>query len=166
MHRKAKGSWSAAAVFLCICYAACAQTTDSTVEKGRQVFTRHKGAVVTVQLVIKQQFAMGGRGSRESEERSEATGTMIDPMGLTVMALSAIDPSRLYRNMMAAQGMQDSDFKMESEVTSVKILLEDGTELNAQVILRDADLDLAFVRPTERPDEPRPLPVPNSGNPK
>ena len=130
--------------------------SESPAAKGRKVFERHKSAVVTVQLVIKQQFSMGGQGSRESEEKTEVTGTMIDPSGLTVTALSGIDPSRIYRDMMAARGMDGADFKMESEVTSAKILLEDGTELDARVLLRDSDLDLAFVRPTAPPESPLP----------
>jgi hypothetical protein len=42
----------------------------------------------------------------------------------------------------------------QSEVISAKIVLEDGKELPASVVLRDPDLDLAFVRPDEKPAEP------------
>jgi S1-C subfamily serine protease len=40
---------------------------------------------------------------------------------------------------------------METELTDVKILMDDGTELPSEVVLRDKDLDLAFIRPKVKP---------------
>jgi len=39
-------------------------------------------------------------------------------------------------------------------LSDVKILLDDGTEMPAEVVLRDRDLDLAFIRPKNRPAAP------------
>jgi S1-C subfamily serine protease len=47
-----------------------------------------------------------------------------------------------------------SAYKVESEVTDVKILLDDGTEVPADIVLRDKDLDLAFLRPKTKPASP------------
>jgi S1-C subfamily serine protease len=41
-----------------------------------------------------------------------------------------------------------------SEPSDVKLRLPDGKELPARIVLRDEDLDLAFLRPTTRPDKP------------
>ena len=38
-------------------------------------------------------------------------------------------------------------YKVDAEVSDVKILLEDGTEIASEIVLRDKDLDLAFIRP-------------------
>ena len=38
----------------------------------------------------------------------------------------------------------------------MKILQDDGSEIAAQVVLRDRDLDLAFIRPTVAPTAPMP----------
>ena len=73
---------------------------------------------------------------------------MVDPSGLTVLALSACDPSEMYQRMMAEQGSQ---YKLETEVTDLKILLDDGTELPAEIVLRDKDLDLALSGPRASP---------------
>src|SRR5439155_18021693 len=59
---------------------------------------------------------------------------------LTVLALSACDPSEMYKRMYP-------EYKVEAEVTDVKLLLDDGVELSAEIVLRDKDLDLAFIRP-------------------
>jgi hypothetical protein len=89
--------------------------------------------------------------AKTSETRQEITGTVLDPSGLTVLALSAADPSEMYQRMMAEQSSQ---YKLETEVSDVKILLDDGTELPAEIVLRDKDLDLAFIRPKSKPASP------------
>ncbi len=125
----------------------------STLSKSRQVFEQHKSAVVTIQLVVKSQMSMHGKGGNANEMKQEITGTVMNRDGLIVTSLSAIDPTSVYKAMM---GPGDAGFNMESNVTSASILLEDGTELPARVILRDPDLDLAFIRPLEKPDAPMP----------
>jgi S1-C subfamily serine protease len=44
--------------------------------------------------------------------------------------------------------------KLETEVTDIRILLNDGTELPSEIVLRDKDLDLAFIRPKAKPGSP------------
>jgi hypothetical protein len=44
----------------------------------------------------------------------------------------------------------------DCKVTDLKMILDDGRELPAQVVLRDRDLDLAFIRPVEKPAQPLP----------
>ncbi len=122
--------------------------------QGRAILEKNQKAVVTVQLVIKQKMSMGAMGSHEEESKTEATGCVIDPSGLTVMSLSETDPGSIYESMMSGMGETGENFKMESSVGDVKILLDDGTEVPGQVVLRDKDLDLAFVRPTEAPAAP------------
>jgi hypothetical protein len=155
------------AALLFIVGGATAQTDGDAVIKGREIFDKYKSAVVTVQLVIKQRFSREGMSSQENEEKTEATGTMIDPTGLTVMSLLAVDPTQMYERMATSRGLMDNDFKMTSEATGAKILLEDGTELEARVVLRDADLDLAFVRPAAKPETPLPyIDLNNSSEPQ
>ena len=38
--------------------------------------------------------------------------------------------------------------------SDVKLRLSDGKELPARIVLRDEDLDLAFLRPTTKPEKP------------
>ena len=117
-------------------------------EKGREIFNKNQQAVVTVQVVLKMSYS---GTSKSSETRQEITGTVVDASGLTVLALSTADPSEMYQRMMAEQGSQ---YKLEAEVTDLKILLDDGTELPAEIVLRDKDLDLAFIRPKTKPASP------------
>jgi hypothetical protein len=121
-----------------------AAAADDIAEKGRTLFKKFQRTVVTVQITIKSKISMAGRGGQSNESRQDVTGTVIDPSGLAVLSLSATDPAQLVQNMMPED---DSRFKMETELSDIKMLLEDGTEVPADVVLRDKDLDLAFIRP-------------------
>ena len=142
---------SGVALMLAACLADA--RSDEVAVKGRSILEAHKGSVVTVMLVVKQRITFPGSPSRDRESKSETTGTVISPDGLTVLSLSQTDPSSIMETMMAGSG-RSSGMQMETEIRDVQILLEDGTEVPAEIILRDKDLDMAFARPLEKPTEP------------
>lgn len=123
---------------------ASASRADELAEKGREVFKKNQRAVVTVQLVQKLTFSSGGRSGEAQEVKQDVTGVVVDPSGLTVLALSMTDPTEMYRRMYGDR------YKADLEVSDVKILLEDGAEVPAEIVLRDKDLDLAFIRPKSK----------------
>jgi hypothetical protein len=123
---------------------------DELAEKGRDVFKKNQRTVVTVQLVQKVTYSSSGRAGESQEAKQDITGTVVDPSGLTVLALSSTDPSEMYRRMYGDR------VKVEVEVSDVKILLDDGVEIPAEIVLRDKDLDLAFIRPKVKPTSPMP----------
>ncbi len=120
------------------------------IDQGRQVFQKYSHAVVTVEIAVKTTFMEGGQNSPGREMRRDLTGTVIDPSGLTVLSLSELDPMSMYRRFMPV----DARFKMNTQISDVKLLLSDDTELPAEVVLRDQDLDLAFIRPKTKPAKP------------
>jgi S1-C subfamily serine protease len=137
---------------------------DELAEKGREIFKQNQRAIVTVQLVLKSKFSMRGMGGQSNESKKDATGTVVDPSGLTILSLSGIEPGDMMQSFFGDTGDDDPKFKMETELGDVKILLEDGAELPAEVVLRDKDLDLAFIRPKTKPATPMPsLDLANSG---
>ena len=127
-----------AALVLGVAFACLA---DDLAEKGREVFKKNQRAVVTVQLVQKVTYSSGGRSGEAQEAKQDITGTVVDASGLTVLALSMTDPTEMYRRMYGDR------YKADLEVSDVKILLDDGAEIAAEIVLRDKDLDLAFIRP-------------------
>jgi len=122
---------------------------DEVSDKGREVFKKHQSAIVTVQVVQKITTSSGDRTSEPRETKQDITGTVLDSSGLTVLSLSAADRTEMYRRMYEA-----SRYKIESEIADVKILLEDGTEIPSEIVLRDKDLDLAFIRPKAKVASP------------
>jgi S1-C subfamily serine protease len=125
---------------------------DEGATAGRQILAKYQDAVVIVKLVVKQGMSFGGRDAKQ-EQKTSTTGTVIDPSGLVVVSLSAVDPSTtlstIYGKAMRSQS-SGQEFKFESELMDVKIQTADGTETPAEVVLRDKDLDLAYIRPTEK----------------
>jgi hypothetical protein len=133
-----------------LCLAAVCSGEDAkesaVVEAAKAVVEKHKDAVVEVHLVLKTQQAFGGREGRNYEQKVEANGTVIDPSGLTVISNIGIDPTaRFSMNRREDEPQMD----LATLITDTKIVLADGKEYPAEVVLRDKDLDLAFVRPKE-----------------
>jgi len=127
---------------------------DQAGAQARQVVDKFKDAVVTVRLVIKTTMGGAGAESQPEEQKYDVCGTVIDPSGLTVMSLLQLDPSEMYRRMGGGSRPGEAPPNVESQVSDAKLRLADGTEVAAKVVLRDKDLDLAFLRPTEKLPKP------------
>lgn len=130
---------------------AAVSRADEIASSGRDIFNKHHNAVVTVEVVQKMSFTAPGQPSQSNESKADITGSVVDPSGLTVVALSACDPSDYYRRTM---GERYDQYKFDTEVSEIKILLDDGTEIPSEIVLRDKDLDLAFIRPKSKPASP------------
>ncbi len=133
--------------------AAAPGRADEFADKGRTIFKEHQQAAVTVQILVRSKVARTGMNTRTNEALHGISGTVIDPSGLTVLSLSATDPGEALQRTAAAQ---DPRLKVETELSSIKILRDDSTEVPAEVVLRDKELDLAFIRPKEKPSAPMP----------
>lgn len=116
---------------------------DEIAAKGRAILEANKSAVITVIGTIKISY-----GGKDRESEIEANGTVIAPTGVTVLSLTAVDPGSLYG------APRDGGPKPAVKVTALKMLLEDGAEVPAEIVLRDVELDLAFIRPIEAPATP------------
>lgn len=136
---------------------------------ARDVLKKWQDTVVNVRIVLKTRMAMGGREMTATEETVDAVATVIEPDGLAVMSLSTLNPAGMMNRIMGQAGGGDEKFVMTSEPTDVKIRLANGREIPAKIVLRDEDLDLAFIRPTAKAetsftslalgDEGRPQPL-------
>ncbi|MGC8863173.1 MAG: hypothetical protein ACP5R5_10425 [Armatimonadota bacterium] len=124
--------------------AAC--TADAG-EEARKVIEANKEAVVTVQVVLETKMPYAGESEKE-EKKVSATGTVVDPSGLVVAELSQVDPSAIMSQMEGETG------NYQVNIVDAKIRTEDGTEIPADVVLRDRDLDLVFLRPKKALETP------------
>ena len=120
---------------------------DSEAKVGRDLVKRCADSIVGVEMVVTLKMTLGDRAMPPRENKIDINGTVLNSAGLTVTSLAAIDPRtqlEAMRGMMAAGGrleISDTDYK------EVKLRLADGTEVPARVVLKDGDLDLAFIAP-------------------
>jgi hypothetical protein len=147
----------AAALAVSLWAGAASVRADDTAlqETGRKVLTSCNKAVVTVTVTIKLSMTgeMAGMARlNEQEKKNEISATMIDPSGLAVCSLTALDPTSAMGNLRVNVGGQPQSFRIKADISEAKYRLPDGTEVPARVVLKDEDLDLAFLAP-EKPLE-------------
>lgn len=123
---------------------AYAQTNEDRTA-ARDLLTKRGDAVILVLATLKTRMSVNGReNARDSPVQANAT--VLDGSGLAVMALSVLEPSEAMIRGMASPGQQ---LDLKTETAELRMRLADGREVGARIVLRDADLDLAFLRPLE-----------------
>jgi hypothetical protein len=131
---------------------ASAQSADDRAA-ARDVVTRRGDAVITVLGTLKARMSQAGRDRPAPDQAVQASATVLDGTGLTVVALSTVDPGSILAKNPAFGAAK---MNIETELTDVKLRLADGTEVAGKIVLRDSDLDLLFVRPAAAPEKPLP----------
>lgn len=121
---------------------------------ARDLMKKWQEAIVNVRVVVKMRMSMSGREMQSSDDTIETVGTVIDPGGLTVVALGSINPGAMMTKLMGAGAAAGRGVEIASEPTDVKIRLSDGREIQAVIALRDEDLNLAFIKPKAPPEKP------------
>jgi hypothetical protein len=127
-----------------------ATADDSVPSLARRVFDQNKDSIVKVTGVAQIRLSAAARPGLnlpEREDKVRTDGTVVDANGLVVVSLSAIDPSRLIDGREGNSPMGPIKVDASATIKELEIILGDGTEIPATMVFKDADLDLAFVRP-------------------
>lgn len=99
--------------------------------------------VTWVSVTMRVEISAGGRSMPPQEQKLEAIGTIIANDGLTVLSLSTVDPRAKILSR-----LRTGSASVQVNYTEVLLLMPDGSEVPAQILLKDNDLDLAYVLPT------------------
>ena len=113
----------------------------------RELLKNNAECVTWVSVTAKVEMSVGGRSIPPQEQKLEALGTVIDEKGLTVLSLNQVDPTANILSRLRSPGAS-----VNVNYTEVFILMQDGTEVAARFLLKDSDLDLAFVLPFQDDD--------------
>jgi hypothetical protein len=135
-----------ACVLLCLAAGMLPARADDQqlVNTARKTLQTYDKAIITLAAVIK--IEVKGSESSSQEQRTHCLATIIDPSGLAVAALTNLAPS-----MHISRGGRS--FELNCQVQEVKYRLSDGTEVPARLVLKDEDLDLAFLAPLKPLDK-------------
>ena len=115
--------------------------TNST-EIWRNLLKQHADSVTWISATVRVDVSVGGRSLPPQEQKLEALGTVIAEDGLTVVSLTKIDPTSSIISRLRSPGAA-----VQVNYTEVLILLQDGSEIPARLLLKDTDLDLAYLLP-------------------
>ncbi len=111
----------------------------------QRILKEKSPAFVTIKYLL--QVKMGGMGEVESE--METTGVLIDSKGLVLASNTQLGG---IGGFMRSLGQE-----ITTTPTDIKVLIgEDVEGLEARVVARDTELDLAWVRLKEEPEKPLP----------
>jgi S1-C subfamily serine protease len=122
---------------------------------AKKISAEHKDAVVWLSVLAKSSMTADGDvpaqiktmlAAQEKEEKSEVTGTVIDASGMIVTALGGLDKSSVVDGQTVNTPMGAIKLKATSEIKEVKVITADGSEIPADLVLKDADLGLAFIK--------------------
>jgi S1-C subfamily serine protease len=123
---------------------------DSLSTAARKVFKEKQDSIVwlsaVAKIAISAEGARGSSGTQEQEAKVEALGTLIDPSGLVVTSLSRVDPAVRFGGREMRRGSSLVRVEASSTFKEFKVVMPDGTEIPAEIVMKDTDLDLAFIR--------------------
>ena len=131
-------------------------------ESARKTMDAHKDAIVWLSVVAKTTMSVDGDApeqlkaalaGQDKEEKRETLGTVIDQGGLIVTALGGMDQSSLVDGKTVNTPMGEIKLKASSEIKEIKVITADGSEIPADLVLKDEDLGLAFIKVRMDSDE-------------
>jgi hypothetical protein len=115
-------------------------------EAARAVLKSEKSSVVWVTAKVRLRRDDDGSAVPGEAGGLAVLGTVVGKSGLTVVSNTDFDPARTLRELRE---------EASPEFSFIEIVLESGTSVPASVVYRDAELDLAFLKPDERIAEQR-----------
>lgn len=127
-------------------------------EKAIAIFSTNKDSVLFLSAVVELEVSAEGSPAKKEERKLEMLGTVISKDGLIVVSLSSLDVASTLDGRMVNGPKGPIKLSAKGTTKEVKILMPDGSEVEAKVVSKDTDLDLAFIRP-EKPEEVKLTPV-------
>lgn len=152
---RSRTSLFTAAALLAVTLSSPVEAAEADAAAGRALVKRYADAVVGIELVVTLKMKQGDREAPPREQRIEINGTVLSPSGLTVTSLAQVDPQAEF-DALRASGARTQVELVGVEFKEVKLRLADGRELPARFVLKDADLDLAFMAPETGTDGAKP----------
>ena len=119
---------------------------------------KNKEAIVEVQFVVNIKIKVGAQEAPARDQKVSLNGTMLNADGLTVVSNAAADPEKqMEMQIRRNPRYRNAEVDVQTAINEVKIILNDGTEVEAEIAIRDEDLSVMLVNPKEKPEKPYPF---------
>jgi hypothetical protein len=131
-------------------------------EQARGILNEAKSSIITVTALSKLDMSGSGLpvqiGGLGEAQETGCPGLVLDEAGLTVVSYTALNPmEQMSKSIQIRMGDDDgSSIKMKSELSRIRMRLDDGSEVPARVVLKDKELDLAFLVPDPKEGDKKP----------
>lgn len=122
-------------------------STGPIKDKALALSSANKNSVVQLSATVEIEVSAGEMPTKKEEKKLEVIGTVLNKDGLIVVPLSTLDVASAVDGRTVNTPQGPLKLTAKSNTKEVKIIMADGTEAPAKVVFKDADLDLAFVRP-------------------
>ena len=103
--------------------------------------------MVVVRATVSVTVTPGDQPAQSRDRTFEQIGTVVSPDGKVLLAASSVDPAIVMDGRTVNTPMGEVRLAAVSQVKEAFIVLADGTEIPAKVLLKDKDLNLAVVAP-------------------
>jgi hypothetical protein len=123
--------------------------------QARKIQETNQDAIVGLSIIARQEIKPEGEAASKipadafggpKDQKSETNGTVVDASGLIVTSLGSISAAEMADGQEMDTRVGKVTLRVKSEIKEVKVILGDGTEVPADLVMKDADLDLAFFR--------------------
>jgi hypothetical protein len=138
-------------------FLALAKKGADPIKTWRTLLKERSECVTWVSATVKVEISSGGRSYPPQEQKLEALGTVLSNDGLVALSLTKVDPTASILSRVRGGGAS-----VNVNYSEVNILMQDGSEVPAKLILKDSDLDLAFLLPLKDEEKIVFQPVPKS----
>jgi S1-C subfamily serine protease len=138
-----------ALIALLLAVAPVVRAEEDITKSAKKIFADYQDSVVWVSAVAKLSVKTTGSSARsipDQEKKVETPGTIVDASGLVLASLSSIDPSSAMDGQEFPSANGPVKVSASAKITEVKIIMPDGTEIPGDVVMKDTDLDLAFIK--------------------
>lgn len=118
---------------------------------AKKIFADKQDAVIWLTGVAKISVSASGLADDmpnipDEEVKVMSLATIVSPDGYVVTMLSELDPAAGIKNKVVETESGSLKINATSEMKELKAIMPDGTEIPAELVMKDAKLDLAVVR--------------------
>lgn len=139
-----------------------AAATGPLKDKATALSTAHKDSTLFISAVVNIEVTAGSNPAKKEERKVEIIGTVLTKEGLIVAPLSTLDIAATMDGRTVNTPGGPLVISAKSDIKEIKIIMPDGTETDAKIALKDADLDLVFLKPEKKSDQFTPIDTKNT----